>query len=103
MHLFSKPAVWRACACTWFFNTTCMHKIDEVKKNRRDLNEQLAGSNKIHNYFTPWPSHDTVACVDNRRHLCCEHMEGAGAEIHGCCRVTQCVQARRTEGQGRQI
>ena len=64
---------------------------------------QLAGLNKIHNFFTPWPSHNTVVCVDSRRQLCCEHTDGAGAGVHGCCRVTQCVQPRRTKGQGGEI
>ena len=44
-----------------------------------------AGLNKNHNFFIPWPSHGKVVCVDNRRQLCCEHMEGAGAGVHRCC------------------
>ena len=53
--------------------------------NQSTPSGESAGLNKIHNFFTPWPSHDTVVCVDNIRQLRCEHMQGAGAAIHRCC------------------
>ena len=53
--------------------------------NQSTPSGENAGLNKNHNFFTPWPSHDTVVCVDNRRQLCCEHMEGDGAGVHRCC------------------
>ena len=53
--------------------------------NQSTPSGENAGLNKNHNFFTPWPSHDAVVCVDNRRQVCCEHMEGAGAGVHRCC------------------
>ena len=60
-----------------------------------------AGLNKNHNFFTPWPSHNTVVCLDSRRQLCCEHMEGAGAGVHRCCGrwtgLWSCVSANQSD------
>ena len=66
--------------------------------NQSNPSGENAGWNKNHNCFTPWPSHGTVVCVDNRMQLCCEHIEGAGAgvAVGGRTCGPACHQIRRT-------